>query len=86
MIISAGLEVERGFEACPVGCTVCDSCIGKLRLKAETKIVMMKIEHRGRKVNLVVAWIWADRGECKITALMGGGHLVMRNQSREGEC
>lgn len=47
MIISAGLEVERGFEACPMGFTVCDSCIGKFRLKAETKIVMMKIEHRG---------------------------------------
>ena len=34
----------------------------------------------------MVAWIWAVRGECKITALMRGGHLAMRNQSREGEC
>lgn len=26
------------------------------------------------------------RGECKITALMGGGHLAIRNQSGEGDC
>lgn len=45
-----------------------------------------EIEHRGRrKVNLAVAWIWAGRGECKITALMGGGHLAIRNQSGEGD-
>lgn len=67
------------------------NCIGELRLKAETKIVIMETEHGRQKVNLVVAWIWAVRGECKIR-LLGNYfdgwwcHLLMRNGSGEREC